>query len=148
MHHSLQNDKVVYKSLGKLQMHHLKYFITFWFYRLSCFLLLLFLFFLFCWEKCVIPRLVLLKTAYIMWLELELGTNSVAQDVRTMFWEMHPCQDMLFAEVNLAKPSPQKTHVSLFQQWSCQANEWVAKGFRLKVVMYCSLLFYGFEWCF
>lgn len=64
---------------------------------------ILFIYLFFCWENHVIPRLVLLKTAYITWLESELGTNSVAHDARTMFWETHQWQDMLFSEVNLAK---------------------------------------------
>lgn len=80
LHHPLRNDKIVYKNLGSLQMLHLKFFITFCFYRLFIFFLFLY------WENHVILRLViLLKTAYIMWFEVELETNSVAQVAETIF---------------------------------------------------------------
>lgn len=149
LHHPLQNDSTGCNSLGSLQMFHFKFSITLCFYRF----LIFFLFFY--QENHVIPRLViLLKTAYIMWFEREQETNSVAPDAETIFWEFYQWQGILFAKINLRKPSPQKTYTVPLQKRSHHRNEQMRllqqalkKRWWLNMIYY-STLFCSFGWFF
>lgn len=104
---SFLNDKTVipfkmtkWSIKGSLQMFHLKFFITFSFYRLF-----LYIFFLFFYQEShVIPRLIKNSPYYVIW------NSPWCRDVFER-------QGMLFARLNLGKPSLEKTHMPPFLQF-------------------------------